>query len=147
MYGTLYRMIDTGEYTLTDMTAKINTFWAEGQITADQRTELLEMAVSNLSVEQERPDTQTTLEALAARVEALEEAVAALQSSSGDGDTGSTTTYEEWTTWDGVSNKYQYGAIVAHNGTLWVSTYNGQNVWEPGVTGTETLWQQYESED
>ncbi|MCC8063673.1 MAG: hypothetical protein LIO70_01145 [Clostridiales bacterium] len=146
MYDTLYMLITSGSYTLTDMTAKINTFWAESQITEAQRTELLEMAVSNLSVEQERPDTQTTLEALAARVEALEEAVAALQNCSGDGDTGSTD-YPEWTTWDGISSNYQLGDIVTHNGTLWVSTYNGQNVWEPGVTGTEELWKQYESED
>lgn len=147
MYDTLWQLIVTGDYTLTDITNKINVFWAESQITEAQRTELMALAVDNLDVEQERPDTQTTLEALAARVDALEEAVAALQSGSGDSDTGSTTTYEEWTAWDGVSNKYQYGAIVSHNGTLWISKYQGQNVWEPGVTGTEALWQQYESED
>ena len=147
MYETLWGLITGGDYTLADMTNKVNVFWAEGQITEEQRTELLELAVSNLDVEQERPDTQTTLEALANRVTALEEAVATLQTG-GSGDSGSASAYEEWTAWDGVSNKYQYGAIVSHNGTLWISTYQGQNVWEPGTTGTEALWQTYtESEE
>ena len=48
--------------------------------------------------------------------------------------------YETWAVWDGVSNKYQLGAVVEHNGVIYESTFNGQNVWEPGTTGTEALW-------
>lgn len=35
---------------------------------------------------------------------------------------------------------YFEGAEVSHAGDEWVSTYDGQNVWEPGVQGTEALW-------
>lgn len=37
------------------------------------------------------------------------------------------------------TNGYASGAIVTHNGKTWQSTTNN-NVWEPGATGTESLW-------
>ncbi|MCD7881066.1 MAG: hypothetical protein LUG47_05280 [Clostridiales bacterium] len=143
MYDTLWQLIATGNYTLADITNKINVFWAESQLTDEQRTELLALAVENISTDQEKPELETTVEKLAARVTALEEAVTALQGDTGDSGSGGSSAYPEWTSWDGVSDNYQYGAIVSHNGTLWISVYNGQNVWEPGVTGTESLWQAY----
>lgn len=39
------------------------------------------------------------------------------------------------------TNPYMKGDKVAHNGSTWVSTVDN-NVWEPGATGTESLWQQ-----
>ena len=54
--------------------------------------------------------------------------------------------YDDWQAWDGISDKYQYGAIVRHTGKLWFSNYKGQNVWEPGAPGTETLWVEYKEE-
>jgi len=47
---------------------------------------------------------------------------------------------EAWQPWDGISNDYQLGAEVTHNGQTWTSTHPGQNTWEPGTTGTESLW-------
>lgn len=37
------------------------------------------------------------------------------------------------------TNGYASGAVVTHNGKIWKSTANN-NVWEPGITGTESLW-------
>lgn len=46
-----------------------------------------------------------------------------------------------WEPWDGLSDKYQPGAIVSHGGKVWESTYDGQNVWEPGAVGIdERFW-------
>ncbi|MCD8381555.1 MAG: hypothetical protein LUC30_01350 [Clostridiales bacterium] len=148
MYDSLWQIITAGDYTLTDIVYKINVFWAQGQLSESEKNDLIALAQSNISTDQEKPELEATVTSLAERVSALEEAVAALQGSSsgGDGDSGGsgdTGGYEEWTAWDGVSDKYQYGAIVSHNGTLWISTYSGQNVWEPGAVGTETLWQEY----
>ena len=76
----------------------------------------------------------------------IEERVKALEQ--GDETTPENTNpYEKWNAWDGISDKYQLGAVVEHNGILYQSVYNGQNVWEPGAIGTETLWTIYESED
>lgn len=42
----------------------------------------------------------------------------------------------------GSENGYELGARVRHNGKIWESTYDGKNVWEPGVVGTEALWKE-----
>jgi len=44
-------------------------------------------------------------------------------------------TIEAWRPWDGISDKYQLGAEVTHNGLTWTSTHVGQNTWAPGVFG------------
>ena len=75
------------------------------------------------------------------RIDGLEKRLAALE-----GEEPEPEEYEEWKPWDGVSNKYQLGAIVTHNGKLWESTFNGQNVWEPGAPGTDNLWKVYSTE-
>lgn len=38
------------------------------------------------------------------------------------------------------TNAYAKGDRVTHNGSTWQSLTDG-NVWEPGATGTESLWQ------
>lgn len=38
------------------------------------------------------------------------------------------------------TNAYAKGDKVTHNGSTWQSLVDG-NVWEPGATGTESLWQ------
>lgn len=39
------------------------------------------------------------------------------------------------------TNGYSQGAVVAHGGKVWRSLVDN-NVWEPGVTGTEGVWQE-----
>ena len=46
----------------------------------------------------------------------------------------------EWPEWrqpTGATDGYEYGAKVSHNQKHWISTYNGINIWEPGVYGWE----------
>lgn len=146
MYDTIWQVIQSGDYSLTDLVNKINVFWAEGQLTDTERSGLLTDAKAGIDPSQETPELAEQVKAVAARVTALETAVAALQSggsSGGDDSGGSETTYPEWTSWDGLSTDYQQGAIVSHNGRLWKSVFAGQNVWEPGAAGTEALWAEY----
>ena len=52
-------------------------------------------------------------------------------------------TVEEWRQpQPGIFDGYTLGQKVTHDGHTWESTYDGLNVWEPGATGTETLWKQ-----
>lgn len=44
------------------------------------------------------------------------------------------------------TNGYSYGDKVRHNGIIWISIYEGSNVWEPGAAGTENLWKKYEED-
>lgn len=56
------------------------------------------------------------------------------------GQEGSGTEVGEWEQPDST-NGYSKGDRVTHNGHLWESTFDGANVWEPGATGTESLWE------
>ena len=38
------------------------------------------------------------------------------------------------------TNGYEKGHKVTHIGFVWVSNFDGLNVWEPGAIGTENLW-------
>lgn len=49
-------------------------------------------------------------------------------------------TIPEWEQPDST-NPYAKGDKVTHNGKTWMSSIDG-NVWEPGVVGTESLWEQ-----
>ena len=61
MYDTLVNQIVYGEYTLAEITERIDTFYAEGRLTADQRTDLRRMAVEHADPEQERWDGLSAL--------------------------------------------------------------------------------------
>lgn len=137
MYDMILRIITSGDYKLPDITNKINTMWITGNLTDDQRDNLLSQAAEHLDPETERPENLEMLEKLATRVTDLEKRMSKLEGKSEN------TGYPEWVPWDGLSDNYQYGDIVAHNGKIWKSTYNGQNVWEPGTVGTESLWVEY----
>lgn len=43
----------------------------------------------------------------------------------------------------GSTNPYMKGDKVRHLGKIWISEIDN-NVWEPGVTGTESLWTEVE---
>lgn len=149
MYDTLWQTIQGGDYRLEDILHKIDVFWVEGQITQEQREELIALALEHLDPESERPELETRLETLAAQVAALADRVTALEESGSAGeDPGGQEEpdYPDWQPWDGMSQNYPQGAIVRHNGQLWISTFSGQNVWEPGLPGTEALWQAYSPE-
>lgn len=57
---------------------------------------------------------------------------------------GADTPVDEIPEWvqPGPENGYAKGVRVRHNGKVWESTFDGANVWEPGVTGTEALWKE-----
>ncbi len=144
MYYNIFKnRIAAGGYQLTDIQRRIKKLYALGDLTEEQTDELITLSQKNAAVDMERPEVLQMLRQLADRVGTLEKLVMA----QGDTDTEKETAqYESWEPWDGISNKYQYGAVVFHNGKLWVSEFDGQNVWEPGAAGTEILWSKYNEE-
>lgn len=136
MYEVLKTVIYAGNFKLAEMQHKIKKLYATGDLTEQQLDELLGLATQGVSVDAERPEVLRMLQSLADRVTALEKKLAP-QEEPGD----EQPEHEAWQPWDGISDKYQPDAVVAHNGYMWKSTYNGQNVWEPGAPGTETMWE------
>lgn len=144
-YDIVEMAILTGGYDLQAMASKIDALYAADRLTADEWQKLRKLCLDHLRPEDTRPELQQQLEYLAARVTALEAQVAAL---TGGASGGTEADYEDWVQpIAGLTDKYQQGAIVRHNGKLWLSTYNGQNVWEPGAVGTEALWTEYTPEE
>ena len=142
-YDIVEMAILTGGYDLQSMAKKIDALFAADRLTEDEWQKLRKLCCDKLKPEDTRPELQEQLEYLASRVTALEAKVAALESGQ-SGETGGETEYDEWQQpIAGLTDKYQQGAIVRHNGILWQSNYPGQNVWEPGVLGTEQWWVKY----
>lgn len=150
IYEVLKSTISGGNYKLHDVQQRIKRLFVLGDLTEEQTDELLTMASVGASADAERPETLALIQALAESINALEARVAALESgnNSGTDDAGDAEPplYEPWKPWDGISKDYQKGAIVSHNGELWQSTLDGQNVWEPGTAGTALFWHKYDPE-
>lgn len=148
MYDIMKNTISKGGYKLEEVQRRIKRLFLLGDITEAEMDELLEMAVAGASADAERPETPALIEVLAEKITALEARVSALESNGNGGNTDNggeeeQPKYEAWKPWDGISKDYKYGAIVSHNGELWLSVFNGQNVWEPGAVGTESMWERY----
>lgn len=135
IYDILKSVIESGEYRLSDMATRIDTVWAEGKLTDAQRTELHALTQSRLTTDGEAPTLTAQVAALIARMADMEARLTALEGG------GEAEEWPAWEPWDGVSDRYQHGAQVTHNGYHWRSIFAGQNVWEPGAAGTEMLWE------
>lgn len=142
----LFRDVITSQnFKLDEMRAKIKRSYITGDITEEEQSELLTLASSNVNHEAERPEWLEIARKLDERISFLEEEVKVLKNGeTTPEDSTDTPQYEKWTPWDGISDKYQLGDIVEHNGVLYESTFSRQNTWEPGVAGTEALWKVYE---
>lgn len=138
MYEIIKSVIDSGKYYLTDMLKKIDTIWIQGDITEEQKVELKTLATDNAPREEENSEI---LKRLVERIDTLEEKVATLENG-GAKPEPPTDEYTEWTAYDGVNaGKYMIGAKVTHRDKKYVSLVDN-NIWEPGVFGTETVWKE-----
>lgn len=138
MYNVLKSVISTGGFKLADIQHRVKKLYAIGDLSEEQMDELLALAVGGISPEGERPEVMAMLLSMAERISALEEKLKPAEPGE------ETTEYAAWKPWDGISKDYATGAVVSHNGKLWESVFAGQNVWEPGAAGTESLWVIYE---
>ena len=145
MFEVIKSVISAGGYKLADIQYKVKKLYAMGDISEDQMDELLALAAGGVSTDAERPGTLAMIQSLGAQIKALEERVKALEGGTVTPDEDQAE-YPAWQSWNGISTDYQKGAVVSHNGGLWESVYDGQNVWEPGTTGTEAMWVTYTPE-
>ena len=145
MYNLIESVIRAGGYKLSEVQHKAKKLYLMGDITEEELDRLLTMASDGVNTDAERPEILTILRNMSVRMENMEARLAALEASPEEGDSsvedgGDSAEYEAWQPWDGLSDKYQPGAIVTHGGKVWESVFSGQNVWEPGTAGTAALW-------
>ena len=135
MYEIMKSVISAGGFKLNEIRHKIKKLYILGDLTEAETDRLLALASGSVSADAERPEILAMIQILADYIEALSVRVKALE---GTGE--EIPIHPVWKPWDGISKDYAFGAVVSHNGKLWRSDYNGQNVWKPGEPGTENLW-------
>lgn len=137
MYEIIKSVIEAGVYDLPDMIKKIDTIWVQGDITETQKNELKALATKNAPRDE---DGNELLKRVIERVEALEEDVSILKNGGTEPEPPKDE-YVEWIPYDGIhSGRYMKDAKVTRNGKKYISLVDN-NVWEPGMPGTETVWQ------
>lgn len=150
MYEIIKNIIENGIFRVNDLTNKIDTLWTESKLSDDERNQLIQMMTDYLNPGSEAPELKELYERLEARVTALEADVQVLKGGEEPGgeEEPGTVTVPAWEPWDGISNKYQYGAVVTHNGKYFLNVLQGmQNTWEPESAGVdERYWKEIAKE-
>ena len=150
MYEIIKNIIENGAFRVNDLTNKIDTLWAESKLSDDERNQLVQMMTDHLNPDSEAPELKELYERLEVRVTALEADVQALKGGEEPGgeEEPGTVTVPAWEPWDGISSKYQYGAVVTHNEKYFLNVLQGmQNTWEPESAGVdERYWKEITKE-
>lgn len=147
MYKIVKNVIESGDFKLADMQTKIDTLWVQGDLTDEQRTELLALMKENVKPESETPEQTELYRQILEKYTALEDRVTKLENGGVAPEPPVGVVIEPWEPWDGISDRYKYGAVVTIDQKYYISTYQGQNTWMPGSMGTEGLWKEISKED
>lgn len=147
MYEIVRNVIVSGNFKLEDMSKKIDTLWVQGDLTEEQKTELISLMKEHLNPESEKPEQIELYKQILAKYDALEERVHKLENGEVKPEPAPSVEVPVWEPWDGISDRYQYGAVVMINQKYYIDTFQGQNTWMPGSLGTEGLWKEISKED
>ena len=156
MYDIIKQVIESGRYELNDMLEKIDTIWIQGDITEEQKNELVELTQSKANPENSYAPLQTQIDELYRMVKELTETVNAnakgmsaikdaVENRGGsvvEPEPEPEEEYPEWYKWNGVGDiPWQDGSKCTHNGKKWISHVNN-NIWEPGGPGVyDNIWE------
>lgn len=157
MYEIVKNVIDSKRYALGDMLKKIDTLWAQGDITDEQKNELVTLAQTNADPENSNAPLQKQIEEIAKQQITLKDTVDRLtltvQKIKETVESGGTIVpepepqpqeeYPAWEPYNGIPPvPYQVGSKVTHNGKKWESMVPN-NVWEPGAFGVDqNIWKE-----
>lgn len=130
MFETFQTIINAGGYDLADLTERIKTLYARGELTEEEMEQLLEQAQENA-----KPDD--SYDTLADRVKAIEEWETTVEERLSKLKTGSSTKPEEladeWPEYKqptGAHNAYHVGDKITYNGKHYTCVMDGC-VWTP----------------
>ena len=147
MYEIVKNVIMSGNFKLADIQKKIDTLWLQGDLTDEQRTELIALMKEYVKPESEKPEQTELYKQLLKKYNALEERVTKLENGGIAPEPPAGVEVPVWEPWDGISDRYQYGTVVTINQKYYIDTFQGQNTWMPGSMGTEGLWKEISKED
>ena len=126
MFETFQTIINAGGYNLTDLTARIKTLYALGELSNEEMTQLLDSAAANANQDAMLPDMSERVGALETRIAAVEERVGKLET--GGAEPGEPEQpVDEWPEWVRPTSKdtqYRKGDKVTFNGRHYVCVKN-----------------------
>ena len=126
MFNTFQTVINAGGYDLADLTERIKTLYAMGELTEDEMTQLLDSAAANADQDILLPDVSERVGALETRIAAVEERVGKLEA--GGVEPGEPEEpVDEWPEWVRPTSKdtqYNKGDKVTFNGRHYVCVKN-----------------------
>ena len=126
MFETVQTIINVGGYDLTDLTQRIKTLYAMGELTEEEMKQLLDSAAANANQDAMLPDMSERVGALETRMAAVEERVGKLEA--GGVEPGEPEEpADEWPEWVRPTSKdtqYNKGDKVTFNGRHYMCVKN-----------------------
>lgn len=126
MFETVQTIINGGGYDLADLSKRIKTLFALGELSEDEMTQLLDSAAANADQDILLPDVSERVGALETRIAAVEERVGKLEA--GGVEPGEPEEpVDEWPEWVRPTSKdtqYRKGDKVTFNGQHYVCVKN-----------------------
>ena len=126
MFETFQTIINAGGYDLADLTERIKTVYALGELSNEEMTQLLDSAAANANQDIMLPDMSERVGALETRIAAVEERVGKLEA--GGAEPGEPEEpVDEWPEWVRPTSKdtqYRKGDKVTFNGQHYVCVKN-----------------------
>ena len=126
MFETVQTIINAGGYDLADLSERIKTLYAMGELTEVEMKQLLDSAAANANQDAMLPDMSERVGALETRLAAVEERVGKLEA--GDVEPGEPEEpADEWPEWVRPTSKdtqYNKGDKVTFNGRHYVCVKN-----------------------
>lgn len=128
MYETIKSVIESGRYELSDMLKKIDTIWLQGDITEEQKTELVKLSQEKANPENSYAPLQEQIDnlfqitgTLQADVKTLSDKVAKLEGGEIEPEPPSTE-YPEYKQPSGSHDAYYKGDKVTFKGKKYICT-------------------------
>ena len=126
MFETVQTIINGGDYDLADLSERIKTLYALGELSKEEMEQLLEQAQDNANQDAMLPDMSERVGALETRIAAVEERVGKLEA--GGVEPGEPEQpVDEWPEWVRPASKdaqYRKGDKVTFNGQHYVCVKN-----------------------
>lgn len=130
MYQIIHDVITSKRYELRDMLSKIDTIWVQGDLTDEQREELVELARTNADPTASYAPLQDQIDQAFDQIKALSARVEKLEAGEVPEPAPEPEEWPEWVQPTGAHDAYNTGDKVSFNGKHYTSKIDG-NTWSP----------------
>lgn len=128
MYTIIKTVIENGNYELNDMIKKIETIWIQGEITEEQKNELIEAARKNANPENSYAELRTQIEKAFSEIAELKAKIEKIEGAEPEPDE-----YPEYIQPTGAHDAYHKDDKVTYNGEKYIciAPEDVAVVWDP----------------